>query len=208
MKSNKINRVLRMIKMKPQSKAAIFSSALLVMIAAPTYAAEAAEEKAAAAKVAKTAEESVAEGRSIEVKNKAGEIEVIQVSGMRGTMTRSLNEKKNTSAIVDAIAADFGDLPGLSLSNVIENVSGASGHRLKGSQNEISIRGLGSYLGYSIFNGGTITNAGPGRAVSFKKFPSDLVDKVVIYKSQQANLVEGGTQELLLHTRTQVVKFS
>lgn len=122
------------------------------------------------------------------------EVEVIEVRGLRGTMTRSLNEKKNNTAIVDAVAAaDFGELPGLSLSDVIENISGASGHRLKGSQNEISIRGLGSYWGYSTFNGRTITNAGPGRAVNFKKFPSELVDKVVIYKSQQADLVEGGT---------------
>lgn len=132
-----------------------------------------------------------------EKKTKAvdADIEVIEVSGsMRRTMTRSLNEKKNNMAIVDAVAAaDFGDLPGLSLSDVIENISGASGHRLKGSQNEISIRGLGSYWGYSTFNGRTITNAGPGRAVNFKKFPSELVDKVVIYKSQQADLVEGGT---------------
>jgi TonB-dependent receptor len=122
------------------------------------------------------------------------EVEVIEVRGLRGTMTRSLNEKKNNTAIVDAVAAsDFGELPGLSLSDIIENISGASGHRLKGSQNEISIRGLGSYWGYSTFNNRTITNAGPGRAVNFKKFPSELVDKVVIYKSQQADLVEGGT---------------
>jgi len=122
------------------------------------------------------------------------EIEVIQVQGLRGTMTRSLNEKKNSVAIVDAVAAsDFGELPGLSLADIIENISGASGHRLKGSQNEISIRGLGSYWGYSTYNNRTITNAGQGRAVNFKKFPSELVDKVVIYKSQQADLVEGGT---------------
>ena len=122
------------------------------------------------------------------------EIEVIQVQGLRGTMTRSLNEKKNSVAIVDAVAAaDFGELPGLSLSDIIENISGASGHRFKGSQNEISIRGLGSYWGYATYNNRTITNAGQGRAVNFKKFPSELVDKVVIYKSQQADLVEGGT---------------
>jgi len=122
------------------------------------------------------------------------ELEVIEVQGLRGTMTRSLNEKKNSVAIVDAVAAsDFGELPGLSLADIIENISGASGHRLKGSQNEISIRGLGSYWGYSTYNNRTITNAGQGRAVNFKKFPSELVDKVVIYKSQQADLVEGGT---------------
>ncbi len=192
MKLNKISRVLRMAPIKPQAKAAIISSALLGLLAAPTYAAEEATLEKANAEQA--IEKEVTEGRAIKIKNKAGEIEVIEVRGMRGTMTRSLNEKKNNTAIVDAIAAaDFGDLPGLSLSDVIENVSGASGHRLKGSQNEISIRGLGSYWGYSTFNGRTITNAGPGRAVNFKKFPSDLVDKIVIYKSQQANLVEGGT---------------
>ncbi|EWH11526.1 hypothetical protein DS2_03420 [Catenovulum agarivorans DS-2] len=119
--------------------------------------------------------------------------EVIQVTGNRATMSRSLSEKKHTVAVVDAIAAaDFGDLPGLSLSDVIENVPGATGHRLKGSQNEISLRGLGPFLGSATFNGRSITNAGPNRAVNFKKFPSELVDKVVVYKSQQADLVEGG----------------
>lgn len=39
--------------------------------------------------------------------------EVIQVTGNRATMSRSLSEKKHTVAVVDAIAAaDFGDLPG------------------------------------------------------------------------------------------------
>ena len=82
--------------------------------------------------------------------------------------------------------------------SIINNwLTGASGHRLKGSQYKISIRGLGSYWGYSTFNGRTITNAGPGRVVNFKKVPSELVDKVVIYKSQQANLVEGGTSSTI-----------
>lgn len=167
MRLNKISDVLR-----KQGKSALYTSAVLSMLAAPAYAQAAEEAQASAA---------------------ADDVEVIEVRGMRGTMTRSLNEKKNTAAIVDAIAAaDFGDLPGLSLSDVIENVSGAAGHRLKGSQNEISIRGLGSYWGNATFNGRTITNAGPNRAVNFKKFPSDLVDKVVIYKTQQADLVEGG----------------
>lgn len=176
MKLNKISSVLRANSTINNKRSyAFFTAALLTLSNAPSFAQEAQEAK-------------------VNQENKVAEVEVIEVRGMRGTMTRSLNLKKNTTAIVDTIAAsDFGDLPGLSLSDVIENISGASGHRLKGSQNEISIRGLGSYWGYSTFNGRTITNAGPGRAVNFKKFPSNLVDKVTIYKSQQANLVEGGT---------------
>ena len=166
---NKISQVLRFHT--GYRKNLLCASTLLSALAMPTMAADAEQEN-----------------------EKAEDVEVIEIKGLRGTMTRSLNEKKNNTAIVDAVAAsDFGELPGLSLSDVIENIAGASGHRFKGSQNEISIRGLGSYWGYSTFNGRTITNAGPGRAVNFKKFPSELVDKVVIYKSQQADLVEGGT---------------
>lgn len=169
---NKLNRVSRVLRQNIHNhKNFLYTSTILSMLAFPALAAEPSSTDQVEA-----------------------EVEVIEVRGLRGTMTRSLNEKKNNTAIVDAVAAsDFGELPGLSLSDIIENISGASGHRLKGSQNEISVRGLGSYWGYSTFNNRTITNAGPGRAVNFKKFPSELVDKVVIYKSQQANLVEGGT---------------
>ncbi|MEI6894690.1 MAG: TonB-dependent receptor [Colwellia sp.] len=192
MKLNKISSALRAkTSIKNKGKVALVTSAFLTLLNATAYAEEAPAAVSAEAAIEVNQND---EGRSIEILRADGEIEVIEVRGMRGTMTRSLNEKKNHSAIVDAIAAaDFGDLPGLSLSDVIENISGASGHRLKGSQNEISIRGLGSYWGYATFNGRTISNAGEGRAVNFKKFPSDLVDKVTIYKSQQANLVEGGT---------------
>jgi TonB-dependent receptor len=180
---NKISSALKASNIvNNRGKAALLTSAFLTLLSAPAFSEE-----------AQTIEQNKATN-SAETKKITSNIEVIEVTGMRGTMTRSLSEKRHNSAIVDAIAAaDFGDLPGLSLSDVIENVSGASGHRLKGSQNEISIRGLGSYWGYSTFNGRTITNAGAGRAVNFKKFPSNLVDKVTIYKSQQANLVEGGT---------------
>ena len=174
-KLNQISSALRAAnRINSKGKTALITTAVFGLLNAPVFAAETPEVESA-----KAANEKV---------------EVIEVTGLRGTVTRSLNEKKNNTAIVDAIAAaDFGDLPGLSLSDIIENVSGAAGHRLKGSQNEISIRGLGSDFGYSTFNGRTITNAGSGRAVNFKKFPSELVDKVVVYKSQQANLVEGGT---------------
>lgn len=169
---NRLNKVSQVLRVCFRQRAnLLIASSLLSALATPAYAVEERGDDAA-----------------------LQDVEIIEVKGLRGTMTRSLNEKKNNTAIVDAVAAsDFGELPGLSLSDIIENISGASGHRLKGSQNEISIRGLGSYWGYSTFNGRTITNAGPGRAVNFKKFPSELVDKVVIYKSQQADLVEGGT---------------
>ena len=88
-KLNKISNVLRVNRFNSKGTSALLSSAFVTLLAAPVYA----EEQASTNEVAKESN-----------------IEVIEVSGMRGTMTRSLNEKKNTAAIVDAIAAaDFGD---------------------------------------------------------------------------------------------------
>ncbi|QDO99905.1 TonB-dependent receptor [Thalassotalea sp. PS06] len=173
-KLNKIALALLNSKKAKRTSSLVCASAFMGLLSAPALAEEEATQAQQAAQQ---------------------DVEVIEVVGTnRRTMTKSLDIKKTATVIGDGIsAADFGELPGLSLSDVIENIAGASGHRFKGSQNEISIRGLGSYWGYATFNGRTITNAGPGRAVNFKKFPSELVDGVFIYKSQSADLVEGGT---------------
>ncbi|MGJ8691203.1 MAG: TonB-dependent receptor [Thalassotalea sp.] len=169
-KLNKISSAILEQKSGKFSKSALAATAFASLMAMPTYAAE-------AQKTDQVAEE----------------VEVIEVKGMRGTMSRSLNIKKNTAAITDGIsAADFGELPGLSVSDVIENITSVSGHRGKGSSSETSIRGMGPFLGYATFNGRTVTSAGYSRAVNFKKFPSELVNDIIVYKSQQADIVEGG----------------
>ena len=75
--------------------------------------------EALAPKVAESAEQEAEQNATPD------EVEVIEVRGaIQRTMTRSLSEKKHNTAIVDAVAAaDFGELPGLSLSDVIENIS-------------------------------------------------------------------------------------
>ena len=165
-KLNKISTALR--NKNAIGKSAIAATALLSLLGSPAFAEE-------------------------ENNKAADEVEVIEVKGMRGTMSRSLNIKKNTAAITDGISAsDFGELPGLSISDVIENITSVSGHRGKGSSSETSIRGMGPFLGYATFNGRTVTSAGYSRAVNFKKFPSELVNDVLVYKSQQADITEGG----------------
>jgi TonB-dependent receptor len=202
-KLNKISDALRISRLKWQPKSALYSSALVSLLSVSAYAQDAVDV------TSETTQQQTSNSKKANITTTSSQpMEIITVGGLRGTMSRSLNEKKNTTAITDGIAAvDFGELPGLSISDLIENISGATGHRLKGSQNEISIRGLGSYWGYSTFNGRTITNAGPGRAVNFKKFPSELVDKVVIYKSQQADLVEGGTSGTIDVTSLNPINF-
>ncbi len=119
--------------------------------------------------------------------------EDIVVTGIRETIQNSINQKRNETAIVDVLSSsEIGDLPALSVGQAIQTITGATTHREKGDASEIALRGLGPFLSNSTFNGRDATNGSGDRAVNFNQFPSELVNNIKIYKSQQANLVEGG----------------
>lgn len=121
------------------------------------------------------------------------EEDVIEVTGVRATIQSSIKTKREDIAIVDALsAADIGDIPAISVGQAIQTITGATTHREKGDASEIALRGLGPFLSNSTFNGREASNGSGDRSVNFNQFPSELVDQIKIYKSQQANLVEGG----------------
>ena len=122
-----------------------------------------------------------------------GDEEAIVVTGIRATIQDSINVKRQETAIVDALSADdIGDLPALSVGQAIQTITGATTHREKGDASEIALRGLGPFLSNATFNGRDATNGSGDRSVNFNQFPSELVNNIKIYKTQQASLVEGG----------------
>ncbi|MCG8421670.1 MAG: TonB-dependent receptor [Proteobacteria bacterium] len=119
--------------------------------------------------------------------------EVIVVTGTRNTIQSSIQEKRFSDAIVDALSADdIGDIPALSIGEALETLPGAASHREQGGATEISIRGMGPYLGSTVINGREATNGSGDRSVNFSQFPSELFTKLKIYKTQEASLIEGG----------------
>ncbi|WP_243450874.1 TonB-dependent receptor [Sphingosinicella sp. CPCC 101087] len=117
----------------------------------------------------------------------------IVVTGIRQTIQTSIARKREETAIVDALSSDeIGDLPALSVGEAIQTITGATTHREKGGATEIAIRGLGPFLSNATFNGREATNGSGDRSVNFNQFPSELINGITIYKTQQANLVEGG----------------
>lgn len=124
--------------------------------------------------------------------------DVIVVEGIRETQRSSIQTKRNADVIVDAIVSDeIGALPDQSVGETLERIVGVTADRFKGSASEISIRGLGPFLGFSTLNGREVTSGSGDRAVSFQQFPSELVNGVLVYKSQSADLVEGGTSGII-----------
>ncbi|GAA4050446.1 hypothetical protein GCM10022213_23020 [Parerythrobacter jejuensis] len=128
--------------------------------------------------------------------------DTIVVTGIRGTIQNSIEEKRNSTEVFDALsAAEIGDLPALSIGEALETLTGAGSHREQGGATEISIRGLGPFLGSTVINGRIATNGSGDRSVNFSQFPSELFDKVGIYKTQAASYIEGGVAgQIVLET--------
>ncbi len=124
--------------------------------------------------------------------------DTIVVEGIRETQRNSLEIKRNANVIVDALVSEeIGATPDQSVGETLERIVGVTSDRFKGSASEISIRGLGPFLGFSTLNGREVTSGSGDRAVSFQQFPSELVNGVLVYKSQNAELIEGGTSGIV-----------
>ncbi len=122
----------------------------------------------------------------------------IIVTGARATQRTSIDLKRNSGVIVDGILNDqIGAQPDNSVGDTLERITGVSADRFKGNANELSIRGLGPTLSFATFNGREVSSAGADRSVAFQQFPSELVNGVLVYKSQEADFLEGGIGGLI-----------
>lgn len=119
-------------------------------------------------------------------------IEEVVVTGTRKTLQRSIDLKRASTQIVDGLSADeIGEIPALSIGEALETITGATSHRENGGASEISVRGLGPFLGTTVVNGREATNGGGNRAVNFSIFPSEVFNGVAIHKTQSAEYIEG-----------------
>ena len=119
-------------------------------------------------------------------------VEEIVVVGSRRTVQSSIELKRNSTQIVDGLSAEeIGDIPALSIGAALETITGATSHRENGGATELSVRGLGPFLGTTVINGREATNGGGNRAVNFSIFPSEMFNKVAIHKTQSAEYIEG-----------------
>lgn len=123
----------------------------------------------------------------------AQDADEIVVTGTRQVIQDSIALKRNNVQIVDGLSADeIGDLPALSIGEALESITGVASHRENGGATEVSIRGLGPYLSSTVVNGRAATNGSGDRSVNFSQFPSELVNKLAVFKTQDASQIEGG----------------
>lgn len=122
-----------------------------------------------------------------------GLLEEVVVTGTRQYIQDSIAIKRDSVLVVDGFSAqDIGDLPALSIGEALESLTGVASHRENGGATEVSIRGLGPFLSMTTFNGREASNGSGDRSVNFSQFPSELMNKVAVYKTQDAAMIEGG----------------
>ncbi len=118
-------------------------------------------------------------------------IEEIVVSGIRGSLTKALDIKREKIQIVDAIVAeDIGKFPDNNVVEALQRVTGVQvSGRGGGEVDGVTIRGLPDVA--TTVNGRQIFTS-IRREVALADIPASLLNRVDIYKTRSADLVEGG----------------
>ena len=130
--------------------------------------------------------------------SEASVLEEVIVTGTRQLMQDQISITRDSNVVAVGLSAtDIGNLPALSIGEALETLTGVSSHRENGGATEVSIRGMGPYLSKTLINGREASNGSSDRSVNFSMFPSELMNKLVVYKSQDAQMVEGGVSGLI-----------
>lgn len=126
--------------------------------------------------------------------------EPIIVTGIRGSINNSVQQKKNNSSIVEVVSAeDIGKLPDLSIAESLSRLPGLATQRLDGRANVVSIRGLAPDFTTTLLNGREQVSASNNRGVELDQYPSELLNGAVVYKTPDASLIGqalGGTIDM------------
>lgn len=120
------------------------------------------------------------------------DIEVIAVTGIRGSLIKSKDIKKESDTVVDAITSeDIGKFPDQNVAESLQRITGVSIDRSGGEGQSITVRGLGPEFNTTLINKRTMATTSGGRSFSFDILASELISGAEVYKTQSANLQEG-----------------
>ncbi|MES1197188.1 MAG: TonB-dependent receptor [Pseudomonadota bacterium] len=130
--------------------------------------------------------------------------DTIVVTGLRGSLQRSLDIKRNAVGVVDAISAEdigkFPDsnlaaaiqrIPGISVSRGVSSLASTGGPSSMGNATEITVRGFGPSFNQTLFDGREQATGTSSRAFDFSSVGADFVGQVDVLKTPDASMSSG-----------------
>ena len=128
-------------------------------------------------------------------------IEEVVVTGIRGSLTSSMNLKRDAQGLVDGIVAeDIGKFPDTNLAEAMQRIAGVSIDRSAiGEGQRVTVRGVGPDFNLVTLNGRQMpassiqdTSASGSRAFDFANLASEAIAAVEIHKTGRASIPTGG----------------
>ena len=114
----------------------------------------------------------------------------VTVTGVRRAAQSAQKIKKDADNVIDSIVADdIGKFPDTNVAETIARVTGVQVRRDGGEANSVLIRGLPGIA--TLLNGREMFTT-TGRFIQLADIPSTMLQRVDVYKSQSADLIEGG----------------
>ena len=133
--------------------------------------------------------------------------EGIIVTGIRASLQKSMNIKRNAQGVVDAISAeDIGKFPDTNLAESLQRITGVSIDRANGEGSKVTVRGFGPDFNLVLLNGRQMpaSSLGPdccsapaSRSFDFANLASEGIAAVEVYKSGRATLPTRGTGSVI-----------
>lgn len=129
-------------------------------------------------------------------------METVYVTGYRASLEKSIDLKRNTAEMVDAISAeDIGKFPDSNLAESLQRLPGVAVDRDNGEGRTITVRGLGSNFTRVTLNGlQALSTAGANdsgtapnrdRGFDFNTFATELFSQLKVQKSASAATEDG-----------------
>jgi TonB-dependent receptor len=125
----------------------------------------------------------------------------IVITGIRASLRQSMDIKKNSQGVVDAISAEeMGKFPDTNLAESLQRITGVSIDRSNGEGSFVTVRGFGPEYNLVLLNGREMPTSSLGdgasppssRAFDFANLASEGIAAVEVYKSGRVTLPSGG----------------
>ncbi len=127
-------------------------------------------------------------------------MEEVVVTGIKGSLMRSMDVKRDAQGVVDAISAeDIGKFPDTNLAESLQRITGVSIDRANGEGARVTVRGFGPDYNLVTLNGRQMpgssiedTTASASRSFDFSNIASEGISGVEVYKTGRASVTSGG----------------